>query len=103
MYETFNQLVLMKMDKLISIASDIRKELKHMSAELEALAVEVEETKGIEESAVVLLQGLKARLDQLAADLAAAGIDNALVVELSTELDASSDALAAAVAAFPPA
>ena len=103
MYETFNQLVLMKMDEIISVAKDIREELRHMSAELEAVALEVEETKGVEESAVVLLQGLSARLDQLAADLAAAGIDNSRVLELSAELDASSDALAAAVAAFPPA
>lgn len=102
MWEWFGKLVLKKLDKIISLAKEIREELRFMSAELDALEVEVSETKGVEESAIVLLEGLKAQLDQLAAELAAQGIDNAKVLALSAQLDESANRLAAAVAAYSP-
>ncbi len=61
-----------------------------VAGELAALQVEVAENKSVMESAVLLLQGLKAALD-------AAGTDPAALAALSAELDANTNALAAAV------
>ena len=72
-----------------------------MSAELDQLALEVAETKGVQESAVALLLGVQAQLAELAAELEAASIDNTKVLALAAELDASTNALAEAVAAQP--
>ena len=72
-----------------------------MSAELDALKAQVAETIGVEQSAVTLLNGVNAKLTDLANQLAAAGIDNAAVLALSADLKSNTDALAAAVAANP--
>ena len=72
-----------------------------MSKELDDLVVVVTETEGVMDSAVAALNGYNARLDALAEQLAAAGIDNSLVVGMSTELKAKTDALAVAIAANP--
>ena len=72
-----------------------------MSVQLDELELQVAETLGAEQSAITLLQGISQRLSDLADDLAEAGIDNAKVLELRDELDASEVALAAAVAAVP--
>lgn len=72
-----------------------------MSAELDALKQQVADTIGVEQSAVALLTGVNAKLQALADQLAAAGIDNAAVVALSSDLKTNTDALAAAVAANP--
>ncbi len=61
-----------------------------VAGELAALQVEVAENKSVMESAVLLLQGLKAALDD-------AGTDPAALAALSAELDANTNALAAAV------
>lgn len=68
-----------------------------MAGELAVLTQEVAEIKGVAESAVALLNGLKAKLDE-----AIASGDPAALTALSNELDASSNALAAAVAANTP-
>lgn len=73
-----------------------------MSVQLDELELQIAETLGAEQSAITLLQGISQRLSDLADDLAEAGIDNAKVLELRDELDASEVALAAAVAAVPP-
>lgn len=101
MWEWFGKLVLKKLDKIIRLAKEIREELFTMSAELDQLAQEVAETKGVQESAVALLLGVQAQLADLAAQLEAEGIDNARVLALAAELDASTNALADAVAAVP--
>lgn len=66
-----------------------------MSGELEALAAQVQENTDVEQSALILIQGL-------ADQLKAAGSDPAKLKELQAKLDASSGALAAAVAANTP-
>lgn len=72
-----------------------------MSAELDVLAAQVHATVGVIPSAVALLNGMNQKLTDLAAQLAAQGIDNAAVLALSTELKDATDPLAAAVAANP--
>lgn len=65
-----------------------------LMTDLTALKNQVAESIGIETSALTLIQGL-------ATALAAAGTDPAALAELQTQLKASADALAAAVAANP--
>jgi len=86
---------------VVGLLSEMKEEQLIMSVQLDELEVQVAETVGIEQSAITLLQGISQRLSDLADELAQAGIDNTKVVELMNELDASEDALAAAVAAVP--
>ncbi len=72
------------------------KELNRMSAELDALSAEVTNATTVEQSAITLIQGLKAQLD-------AAGTDPVALKALSDSLGASDTALAAAIAANTPA
>jgi hypothetical protein len=69
-----------------------------MAGELAVLTQEVAEIKTVAESAVALLNGLKAKLDE-----AIASGDPAQLTALSNELDAVGGSLAAAVAANTPA
>lgn len=64
------------------------------TAEVEALRVQVEATKGVMESAGVLLGGLHQRLTD-------AGVDPAALTAIKDDLATTTDALAAAVAANP--
>ena len=73
-----------------------------MATALEELALVVEETKGVEESAIVLLNGIVAQLEQLAAELAQNDLDNAAVLDMAAGLKAKTGELAAAVNAIPP-
>jgi hypothetical protein len=66
-----------------------------MSVEMDKLTAEVQETKTIEESAILLIQGLATRLTEIANDPAA-------ILALADELDASQRALADAVQANTP-
>lgn len=76
----------------------IIKNLQTMSNQLDALKAEVAENKSITNSAITLLTGLKAKLD----DAIASG-DPQQLQQLSDELGASNDALAAAITANTPA
>lgn len=67
-----------------------------MSAELDALTTEVKKNTDTEESAVVLINGIAARI-------AAAGTDPVALSALTTSLGTSADSLAAAVVANTPA
>ena len=69
-----------------------------MTAELDRLTTEVSETRTVIDSAIVLIQGLKTRLDE-----AIASGDPAALTALSDALDADQQALADAVAANTPA
>jgi hypothetical protein len=72
-------------------------------ADTTGIAAQVETTVGVEASAAALISGFQARLDAAIAEAVAAN-DNAdltALTALSDELKASSDALAAAVAANP--
>lgn len=86
--------VIYKLDRLLWLAMKINHKEDHELAELDDLKAQVEETKGIEQSAVVLIQGLVAKLD---AALAAG--DPLALVALKDDLHASAEALAGAVAA----
>ena len=81
-----------KLDHILYLLRVIRQEEQKMSLELDELTAEVEETKGIEQSAIVLIEGI-------AAALAAAGTDPAALKALHDSLKTASDELAAAVAA----
>ena len=67
-----------------------------LASELDELTLKVAETKTVTESAIVLLQGLKAKLD-------AAGTNPVALKALSDSLAASGTALADAVVANTPA
>lgn len=74
----------------------IQKHQLHIMDNLETLAAEVAETTTVQQSAIVLLQGLKAKLD-------AAGTDPVKLKALSDSLDSSNKALADAITANTPA
>lgn len=73
----------------------IIKNQKKEMADLTALQTSVANTTTVEQSAIVLLQGLKAQLD-------AAGTDPAALKALSDSLDSGANDLAAAVSANTP-
>lgn len=70
---------------------------------LDNLVTEVSETTTVQASAVTLLNGLSAVITDVRAQLAAQGIDNATLNNLSANLDTSTNDLAAAVSANTPA
>jgi len=82
--------------ELIKLVEAIKELGELMSAELEALRAEVEENTAVDQSAITLLQGLAAQIEALKQDPVA-------LQELADKLNASSEALAAAVAANTPA
>lgn len=67
-----------------------------MAGELDTLTTDVANGATVEQSAIVLLQGLKAALD-------AAGTDPAKLAALSASLESSNQALADAIVANTPA
>lgn len=73
--------------------------------ELDALIAEVQETKTVEASAVVTIQHVTAKIDALAAEIVAKDMDAAAVAaalaQVTTELTAATEPLAAAIAAVP--
>jgi hypothetical protein len=91
----FKHLVLKKLDKLERILNHILEKEIAMSVQLDNLTREVAETKAIEQSAIVLIQGLAARLQEIADDPVA-------IQALANELDVKAAELAAAIAAVPP-
>lgn len=80
------------------ILSRIEEILKKMPKELDDLTAQVAENTNVEQSALILIQGLAQKLQ----DAINAGNPAALTA-LQTQLKTSSDALAAAVAANTPA
>lgn len=91
-----------QLKKIIQMLENLIEEVYDMSVELDALEIQVAETQGVEESVVILLNGIKVQLDAIIAELAAEHIDNAKLVELRDSLDASEQALAQAAANFTP-
>jgi hypothetical protein len=90
-----------QLTQIIKLLKELTQEVYDMSIELDALVAQVTETQGIEQSVIVLLQGIQTQLTALEAELAAQAIDTSTVVALKDDLHASEEALAAAVAAFP--
>ena len=74
-----------------------------MSAQLDALTAEVTETTTVQQSAINLLNNLGQTIAQIQAELAAIGITNAALDQLSNTLSTNTDQLAAAVVANTPA
>lgn len=83
-----------KLDEIIRLLHLSLAKETEMAGELDALQAQVERNTAVDESAIILLNGLKARLDE-----AIASGDPSRVVALSAALGASTDTLAAAVAA----
>lgn len=73
-----------------------------MAVDLTALQDEVARNTAVDESAVVLLNGLAVKIQTLTDELAAAGADVTKLQEFTDSLRGSSDALAAAVQANTP-
>ncbi len=85
-----------KLDTIIGLLQAIQTKENLMSAELDALAVQVKANTDLEASAVSLIQGIAAQLTALKNDPAA-------ITALSTQLASSASALAAAITANTPA
>ena len=91
-----------QLSRIESILQNLELEVIEMSVELDQLIVQVGETESVEESVITLLQGIKARIDELVAEELDLEATKAKLVELSTDLDASEKAVADAVANFTP-
>jgi len=91
-----------QLKKIIQMLEILTEEVYDMSVELDNLVLQVGETEGVEASVITLLNGIKIQLDEIIAELAAAQVDNAKLVELRDSLDASEQALAQAAANFTP-
>lgn len=85
-----------KLDAILRRANLLLRESYIMATSLDEITAEVQQTTDAQASAVLLLQDLKSRLD-------AAGTDPVALKALSDALDASTNALAAAVVANTPA
>jgi chromosome segregation ATPase len=79
-----------KLDKIIRLLNEVLRKEEIMSKELDDLTAQVAASESVENSALVLIQGI-------AAQLAEAGTDPAKLSALTTSLKASADALSAAV------
>lgn len=86
-----------KLDQLSKLLLQLIKMERRMFEDLKA---QIERNHAVDESAIVLLNGLKAKLDQLAGQPT---VDPAEVQALADSLGASTDELAAAVTANTPA
>jgi HPt (histidine-containing phosphotransfer) domain-containing protein len=91
-----------QLKKITQLLNVLVQEVHDMSAELDALVTQVSETQTIEQSVIVLLQGIQTQLTALEAELAAQAIDTTTVTKLKDDLHASEEALASAVANFTP-
>lgn len=81
-----------KLDKIIGLLEEVRGKEDKLMATIAELEQQIRESVEVEQSAVLLIQGFKARLE-------AAGVDPEKLAQLAADLDASEKNLAAAVAA----
>jgi chromosome segregation ATPase len=79
-------------DRIHKALGEILERLNNMSAELDTLTAEVAETGTVVDSAIALIEGLAQQIRDLANDPAA-------LAQLAADLDAKTNALAAAVSA----
>lgn len=84
-----------KLDEALHLLRAIKRQEEQMSVELDALTVQVTENTDVENSAILLLQGL-------AAQIAAIKDDPVKLAALATSLKASATALAEAITANTP-
>lgn len=85
-----------KLDQVLKALGDVKKQEVILSAELDALTAQVKANTDVEASAVILIQGL-------AAKITAAATDPVALKALASSLNAEAVTLAAAVAANTPA
>ncbi len=88
-------LIYAKQDLIMRLIINLQHKVDHMANELDTLTAQVATNTDVIESALVLIQGLKAALD-------AAGTDPAKLAALSASLASEDEKLAAAVAANTP-
>lgn len=91
-----------QLSRILSELKHLNERVNKMSAELDQLIVQVGETESVEQSVITLLQGIKARIDELVLSELDLVATKAKLVELSADLDASELALAEAAANFTP-
>jgi len=84
-----------KLDRILAAVAKLQKQEERMAASLDALTAQVQSSTDVEQSALVLIQGI-------AAALAAAQNDPVAIAALADRLKSSADALAAAVVANTP-
>lgn len=85
-----------KLDLIITMLDESKKREKQMASDLTALEAEVARNTEVDQSAILLLQGLAQKIEELKTDPAA-------LQAFADSLRGSSDALAAAVTANTPA
>ena len=91
------RLIIRKLDTIIQMLDTIRRKEVIIMATMADLVVQVQATAAGEASAIVLIQGLAAKIQELINS----GADPVALQAAVDELKASSDALAAAVVATP--
>ena len=91
-----------RLEQILILLQQLQQEGTEMSAELDALTASVTASASVTDGAVVLLNGLGARIAELAAEVAAGGGDPAALNALAAELDTNAAELAAAVTANTP-
>lgn len=84
-----------KLDTIIGLLEGIQRKEVQIMATIAELEQQIRESVAVEQSAVLLIQGFKERLE-------AAGVDPVKLDQLKADLDASEQNLAAAVAANTP-
>jgi hypothetical protein len=89
-------LVDQKLNTIIGLLEEAQGKEDKIMATIAELEQQIRESVAVEQSAVLLIQGFKERLD-------AAGVDPVKLDQLKADLDASEQNLAAAVAANTPA
>ena len=89
-------LVDQKLNQIISLLEEVKGKEDKLMATIAELEQQIRESVAVEQSAVLLIQGFKERLE-------AAGVDPEKLAQLAADLDASEKNLAAAVAANTPA
>ena len=92
-----------KLSQIVTLLLNIKQKEEEMALNFDALIAQVERNTQIDTSAITLLNGLTAKINQLAADLADQPVAAAKIAELAAALGASTDALVSAVAANTPA
>ena len=88
-----------KFNVLVESIEQLTKKVEIMSESLNTLTTEVSEAKDVMTSATLLIEGLAAKVAEIQAQLAAQNITNEALDTLASDLDASANALAAAVVA----
>jgi hypothetical protein len=97
----FQSKVLKKLEQSRKFSRDILQEMRRMSREMDALIVEVQNTVGVEESVLVLLDSLAASLQTALDQLATSGVDLTAIQTITTDLATERQKLADKVAANP--